>query len=175
MANSASPFWTFSLALYRTPGVPDACLQAQDDCGADVNVLLFALWLAHEGRRVGPDDLRDADAAVALWREEVVRSLRRARRALRTPPAGFAAEGAGLLRDAVKKVELESERLQQEALFALRPAAQWGAPADPAEAAPRNMEACEALLGASFAPAARAALLSAFAALQARGREPRGN
>jgi len=175
MADPASPFWTFSLALYRTPGVPDACLEAQDASGADVNVLLFALWLAREGRRLDVEDMRAADAAVALWREEVVRSLRRARRALRAAPAGFPAEGAGALRDAVKKVELESERLQQEALFALRPVAAWGAPADPAEAAARNIEACEALLGASFAPATRAALFSAFAALLARGRDPQGN
>ena len=165
MVTHGSPFWIFSLALYRTPGVPDACIDVQESCGADVNVLLFALWLASEGRAVSLADMRAADEAVAGWREEVVRPLRRARRALREPPASFDGAGAAALRDQAKKVELESERLQQEVLFALKPAALWGAGADPLEAAARNMEACERMLGVDFVPAARSALLAAFAAL----------
>jgi uncharacterized protein (TIGR02444 family) len=168
MQIQGSPFWRFSLALYRTPGVPDACLDVQDSCGADVNVLLFALWLASEGRVLSDAELAGADAAVAPWREEVVRSLRGARRALRAAPAAFDAGGAAALRDQVKKVELESERLQQEALFALKPAAAWGAPADPLAAAARNLDACERLLGARFAAAARDALTEAFGALMAQ-------
>ena len=42
-------FWDFSLAFYAMPGVADACLQLQDGCGADVNVLLFLLYRARDG------------------------------------------------------------------------------------------------------------------------------
>ena len=168
MQIQGSPFWRFSLALYRTPGVPAACLDVQDSCGADVNVVLFALWLASEGRALDAAELAGADAAVASWREEVVRTLRHARRALREAPGAIDAAGAAALRDQVKKVELESERLQQEALFALRPAGAWGAPADPLAAAARNLDACERLLGAPFAASARSALLEAYGALVAQ-------
>ena len=80
-----SPFWTFSLALYRTPGVPAACIVLQDECGVDVNVLLFALWLAKEGRALRSDDLAEADLAISAWRNEAVRPLRAVRRFLRFP------------------------------------------------------------------------------------------
>ena len=40
-----SPFWRFSLRLYRAPGVGDACIALQETSGVDVNLLLFLLWL----------------------------------------------------------------------------------------------------------------------------------
>lgn len=157
-----SPFWTFSLSLYRTPGVPAACIVLQDECGVDVNVLLFALWLANQGRLVGTDDVAEADSAIALWRNEAVRPLRAVRRLLREPPAGMESAAAAALRDKVKAVELEAERLQQEALFALKPAANWGEASDPVAAAARNMDVCAAMLKVVFPDVARQALLGAF-------------
>ena len=41
-----SPFWKFSLGYYRGAGVSEACLELQDRCGVDVNVVLFLLWMA---------------------------------------------------------------------------------------------------------------------------------
>ena len=35
----SSPFWTFSLGYYRGAGVSEACLELQDNCGIDVNVV----------------------------------------------------------------------------------------------------------------------------------------
>lgn len=163
-----SPFWTFSLALYRSPGVPAACIALQDDCGVDVNVLLFALWLASQGRALQAHDLAQADAAVGEWREQAVRPLRAVRRFLKEAPAAANAEAAGALRDKVKAVELESERLQQEALFALKPAIEWGEADDPVSAAARNMQACAAMLGAQFPAGPREAMLGAFRELLSR-------
>ena len=45
----AHPFWDFSLALYRKPGVAAACLRLQDGPGLDVNLLLYACWTAANG------------------------------------------------------------------------------------------------------------------------------
>ena len=163
-----SPFWTFSLALYRTPGVPAACIVLQDECGVDVNVLLFALWLAKEGRTVRSDDLAEADLAISVWRNEAVRPFRAVRRFLREPHAAMESVAAAALRDKVKAVELESERLQQEALFGLKPAANWGEACDPADAAARNINACAAMLKVVFPDAPRQALLEAFESLRSR-------
>jgi uncharacterized protein (TIGR02444 family) len=157
-----SEFWRFSLAFYRSPGVPNACIVLQDLHGLDVNVMLFALWLGSQGRAVSATDIMDADAAVRDWREQVVVELRGVRRFLRNPPPVIDGAPASALRDKVKAVELESERLQQEALFALRPVAAWGRD----EAAPRsgdlNISACEESLGVVFDAAAREALLAAY-------------
>ena len=57
-AEGGSPFWRFSLATYRKPGVADACLALQDGCGVDVNVLLFVTWLGTQGRRLDADATR---------------------------------------------------------------------------------------------------------------------
>ena len=42
-------FWTFSLEFYRRKGVERALLQLQETAGADVNLLLLALWWAKLG------------------------------------------------------------------------------------------------------------------------------
>lgn len=157
-----SPFWTFSLAFYGAPGVPAACIALQDGRGVDVNLMLFGLWLAEQGRAVSAGDLAQADAAVADWRAQAVVAIRGARRFLRTPPSAFDATAAAALRERVKAVELESERLQQEALFALRPVAEWGRACAAAEAGENNLDSCAAFYGAPFEAEPRAALLGAF-------------
>lgn len=165
--DSGSDFWRFSLLLYRRAGVPPACIALQDGHGLDVNIMLFALWLASKGRAIEATDLALADAAVSGWRRDAVIALRGVRRYLREPPSAIDLGAAASLRDRVKAVELESERLQQEALFALRPSGEWGRPEEPARAAARNMDACAVLIGARFEDAPRAAILEAFRALLA--------
>ena len=163
-----SPFWDFSLRIYREEGVPEACLRLQDRHGADVNVLLFALWLSTQGRSVQTADMRAAIQACEGWRQQVVVALRAIRTGLREPDPIFG-EGAPAfdraavqkLRERIKSVELEAERLQQEALFALRPAHDWGSQARPALAAALNVDAYAQAIGAKFAMDAAATLVDA--------------
>lgn len=163
-----SDFWRFSLSLYRMEGVPPACIALQDGHGLDVNIMLFALWLGSQGRALAPQDLREADGAVGEWRAEAVVALRGVRRYLRAPPAAIDATMAGALRDRVKAVELEAERLQQEALFALRPAQAWGRPEEPLRAGAINMDACAQGIGATFDEAPVGSILHAYEALVMR-------
>ena len=160
--SATSPFWRFSLSLYGRPGVGPACVALQDAHGLDVNVLLFALWLAAEGRRVAAADVAAADAAVGDWRRQAVGPLRAVRRFLKEPPAALDATAVAALRDRVKAVELESERLQQEALYRLRPLADWGVPDAREACAAHNMDACAQAFGAVFAPEPRGVILAAF-------------
>ena len=110
-------FWEFTLELYPEPGVAAACIALQDEHGADVNLLLFALWAASRGARLTSDDIRRVEAAVYDWRTGVVQPLRAARRALKP----FA--DAQALRENVKAAELEAERQQQARMAPLLPAA----------------------------------------------------
>lgn len=166
-ARAHSPFWRFSLKFYGLPGAPPACLAVQDQSGADVNVLLFGLFLAGQGRRLSATDMAAIAAATESWRAGAVVPIRAARRFLKEPPAGFPTPPTEALRERVKAIELEAERLQQEALYVLRPVASWGEAAAPAEAARANVAAYEAQLGATFDRAAVETLLAAFAALPA--------
>jgi uncharacterized protein (TIGR02444 family) len=148
---AGSQFWRFSLCFYRQPGVGDACIALQDGCGVDVNVLLFLLWLASGQRRVPPDVMPSLCARTAAWRDDVVVPLRTLRRRLKDGSALVAGGTVELFRTRIKAVELEAERLQQEALFALAA----GLPtvtAPSVEAAARaNVAAYEQILACRFA------------------------
>ncbi len=168
----ASPFWKFSLRFYKIDGVAPACLTLQDRHGIDVNVMLFGLWLAHEGRTLERADMHYIMDAAESWRTQVVVPLRSVRRILREPAdaagkgaAAFDQEGALALREKIKVAELEAERLQQEALFALKPVTEWGAVGEPFAAAAQNLELYARSLRAEFDPAASRVMLDGFAKL----------
>ena len=160
---TASPFWTFSLAIYGKPGVPPACLTLQGESGVDVNVLLFGLFLASRGRALGAGDFAKIDAVVEPWRRAAVVPLRQVRTFLKTPPEAFAGDAAEALRSRVKAVELEAERLQQEALYGLFGESLGLAGEAGRETARRNVGAYATYLGKGFDEAAVAAILRAFA------------
>lgn len=161
-----TPFWRFSLHFYRQAGVAEACIALQDDCGVDVNLMLFLLWLAAGGRQLSIDDVKQFDEAVRGWRELTIIPVRKVRRALKDAPTLVEPGRQEALRTKIKAVELEAERLQQEALYARSRAAPHGSEAVAPSAARANLAAYESVLGASFAKAAVDRLLSAFAALK---------
>jgi uncharacterized protein (TIGR02444 family) len=157
----ASPFWRFSLRIY--PAVADTCLELQDRFGVDVNVLLFLLFAADNGRKVDTSEVRAIISAVARWNTSVVVPLRSVRRFLRSPPEVIEVAAAESLRQHVKQVELEAERLQQEGLYRNHRLDDLGAPEASREAAARsNVAAYEAELGTAFDPGLVEALLAGF-------------
>ena len=159
MQDTNSAFWNFSLRVYAHAGVPAACLEIQEAVGADVNVVLFLLHLATQGRILNAAEVAAIDAAVAPWRDAVVRPLRTARRHLKDCGAPFAGEATAQLRSAVKRDELAAERLQQLTMEALFPvAASGGAASDHVAAARANLENYAALTG-PLPPAALKTLL----------------
>ena len=158
-----SPFWRFSLALYRQPGVADACIALQEASGVDVNLLLFLLWQATQRRQLSQADVSALEVRIGAWREATVIPLRSIRRALKSPPALVAAGAAEAFRTRIKAVELEAERLQQEAMYELGIAAPLGQQASsPAFAARANVAAYEAMLGTRFDTSAVERLFGAF-------------
>jgi uncharacterized protein (TIGR02444 family) len=163
-AERGSPFWRFSLGFYRQPGVADACIALQDGCGVDVNILLFFLWLATAKRAVPPAAAQAVCATAGPWRDDVVVPLRTLRRRLKDGSPLVERNTAELFRTRIKGVELEAERLQQEALFALAAGlATQDAPS--VEAAGRaNVAAYEATMGRTFTPGAVDVLLAALRA-----------
>ena len=105
---AGSELWDFAVRLYAEPGVGDACLALQDRCGVDVPLLLWAAWL---GDGADAATLRAGNRAVGPWRARAVRPLRALRRHLRQPVAGLEDRTREDWRGAVKRLELEAERL----------------------------------------------------------------
>ncbi len=124
-----------------------ACLELQDRAGVDVNLLLYLLFLANHERAVGRDDVARLDAMVATWRERAVLPLRALRRELKTGIAPVPVTDTESLRSAIKRDELEAERVEQELLERHAPVATLGAPAASRSAAARaNLAAYGAFL-----------------------------
>ena len=163
--DSGSPFWRFSLAFYRREGVATASLTLQDHCGVDVNLLLFLLWLAQSCRCVAADDIAALDARLGRWRSEVVVPLRSMRRMLKADAPLLAPPQADAFRDGVKALELEAERLQQEAMFAAAATLRAQPATSREEAARANVGAYQYVKGCAFDRDALDTLLAEFARL----------
>jgi uncharacterized protein (TIGR02444 family) len=166
-----SPFWRFSIKFYGVPGVAQACIELQDRANVDVNILFFLLWNATQGRAFQKTDVAEIERLIGAWRDMAVVPIRNVRRALKSPPAVMAPEAAEGLRTRIKAVELEAERLQQEALYELAQSSRLGRPsASPAKAARMSVDAYQDVLG-PFPPGPLDTVLSAFAKFDAPGRD----
>ncbi|MEL6963517.1 MAG: TIGR02444 family protein [Pseudomonadota bacterium] len=117
----ASAFWTFSVDLYERPGVEAACIALQDRRHFDVNMLLWALWLADCGVALDQATLARAEAEIAVWQAKVVQPLRSLRRHLRRSldqaKAGDIADQwpdrVTTLRQTILALELDGEHIEQ--------------------------------------------------------------
>ena len=148
MRGSESAFWQFSLRLYGQPDVPAACLSLQDQQGIDVNLLFFILFLSVNERRVSADNIRRIDAHISDWRTRVVQPLRAIRRDLKGGIAPVDTTAAETLRSAIKRDELQAERLQQEILEREFPPGSIGSHATARVATEANIAAYGAVVGA---------------------------
>ena len=145
--HGANRFWDFSLHVYRQPGVPEACLGLQDRHSIDVNLMLYCAWAGAEaGIDLGPGDLRQLAAGVDDWHDRVVRRLRAVRADLKRQSHGAPAALAASLRERIKAMELEAERIEQDMLFDL--SSEVGGARQPgADLCGRNISAYFNLLG----------------------------
>src|SRR5215471_4319713 len=163
--NEGGPAWLIRRRnKARRPGVADACIALQDGCGVDVNILLFFLWLAVARRSVPPAVAKAVCAKVTPWRDDVVATLRTLRRRLKDGSPLVERGAAELFRTRIKAVELESERLQQESMFALASGLATENATTVEAAARANVAAYEQALARTFAPDAVNVLLAALLA-----------
>jgi uncharacterized protein (TIGR02444 family) len=157
-----TPFWRFSLHFYRQTGVSDACIALQDNCGVDVNLLLFLFWLASDGRLLSPDEVKKLDEKVRSWRELTIIPIRETRRKLKGAATLLDPGKQEAFRNKVKAVELDAEKLQQEALYEFTRSGPLGKEAPPKEAARSNVDAYERAMGGNFPKKAVEILIGGF-------------
>lgn len=116
-------FWAYSLGVYARPGVAERLIDLQDNLGVDVNIILFCLWCSKTGR--GPLDLalfKAIIAASAPWQRGVVSAIRALRRELKPGVPHIPATASNAVREEIKRLEIECERIEQELL------AEWAPP-----------------------------------------------
>ncbi len=160
--------WPYVLRLYGVPEFGPAGIALQDSAGADVDVLLFLCFLADRSRVAGRDDVARMDASIKAWRENVVKPVRALRRQLKDGIAPVALALSDPIRNVVKNVELDAERVQLETLereFPVESMRVWTL--DRQACARTNVSAYAAFLG-GFPEQPVATLLAAFTKLDAK-------
>ena len=173
--------WSFSLEVYRRPGVEEACLKLQDDIGADVNILIYCCWRG----TLAEGEMAALLPELAPWQSGVVRGLRTVRRILKPMLAdmGDLSAAAADLREKIAALELEAEKLQQ-AMLSRHPANRGEAAPPSPQAAVQNLtqyfeilakvpdrnarNALETLVRAAFPNAAEDDIKAAIANLKNR-------
>jgi uncharacterized protein (TIGR02444 family) len=102
-----NPLWQYACQVYSQAGMEVALLALQDDHGADINLILQALWLASEGQEWTkaciPTDY-------AKWMEEQVLPLRQMRRSMKAEWVEKRGPQYDGFRQQVKKLELKAEQ-----------------------------------------------------------------
>lgn len=108
------PFWDFSLRVYGSEGVPEACLVLQERHGIDVNVLLYCFWLGASGRGTLDDgEIAAVCRTVDAWHRDVVRAVRAVRQRLKGGFGGAPVALSEPLRRRVAKIEVDLEHVEQ--------------------------------------------------------------
>lgn len=118
--------WTFAVDLYQRQHVAQDCLALQDR-GANVCLVLCAAWLERRSIDCTPARLTGLADIAAAWSEAVVVPLRSLRQQWRED-AQLDARLAQL-REAVKDLELQSERILLERLESF--SREWSASPSP--------------------------------------------
>lgn len=109
-----NPLWLYACQVYSQPGVETALLTLQDEYGADINLILQALWLANEGINWTPACIPED---YQPWITEQVIPIRNMRRRLKTQWVEQRGLGFEDFRQQVKKLELQAEQYALVMLF----------------------------------------------------------
>jgi uncharacterized protein (TIGR02444 family) len=115
----AESLWNFSVRVYASPGVEDACIRLQEVWNADVPVLLFALWRGKRGCELSNANIQEIVDTVTVWQREVITPIRQLRRRLRDDADRLAPEltvGMQAVRKELQQTELAAERRELECL-----------------------------------------------------------
>ena len=106
-------FWDFSLALYVKPQVAECCLKLQDEHGANVNLVLWCLWLEQRGIKLTRERLAESEALIHKWDADYVQVLRQLRRKMKSE-CNLDDALTNQVRERIKSTELLAEKCEQE-------------------------------------------------------------
>jgi uncharacterized protein (TIGR02444 family) len=109
--------WSFALSFYGREEASKACLVLQERIGVDVDIVLFGLFaLLRKGVSLNAEEIAAIDALVRSWRSEIVRRLRQMRTRLKSGPNPAPSGSTEELRNRIKSIEIEAERIELDAL-----------------------------------------------------------
>lgn len=120
MNDIPSGFWAFSLSFYQQTDVREACLNLQNTVDADVNIVLYMLYLASQRQRISDNEIHRIIQTVSPWRDNVIKPIRAARTNLKKPEMHPDGDAVDSFKTQLMATELEAEKLQQSLLESLQ-------------------------------------------------------
>lgn len=105
--------WDFAIGLYARPGVETACLELQA-VGADVCLMLCGAWLEQRRVAISEERVECLQRLSSPWQSDVVQPLRALRQQWRAE--ALKDPHLAALRERLKGLELDAERLQLQRL-----------------------------------------------------------
>ena len=113
MSDAADALWNFAVRLYSMDGVAQACLGLQERHDADVTILIYAAWRGGVyGVATSDADAALARSRVSAWHGEIVRPLRAVRQRMKHGPHPAPDPRTHGLREQLKALELETEKVE---------------------------------------------------------------
>ncbi|WP_417451164.1 TIGR02444 family protein [Kordiimonas sp.] len=102
-------FWQFCNSVYSATGVKEACLEAQDLYGADINLIFVYLWYDYQGLLLSLPIREKLETVSAMWQREKLAPHRARRRDAKGTP----------IYESMLAAELGMEKDEQAALLAV--------------------------------------------------------
>ena len=110
-----SELWDYSTHIWTLPDVEDLCIHLQTEYDADVNLLIYCLWLGEKKRRLNEDDLQVMLDTVKPW-QTMIKPLRDSRRMMKQQMIAMPGELIEQNIANMKEMEINAEHMAQLAL-----------------------------------------------------------
>lgn len=110
-----SELWNYSTHIWTLPGVEDLCINLQTEYDANVNLLIYCLWLGEQKRCLNEDDLQVMLDTVKPW-QTMIKPLRDSRRMMQQQMIAMPGELVEQSIANMKEMEINAEHMAQMAL-----------------------------------------------------------
>ncbi len=105
-----NPLWIYALKQYKADNCAQFLIQAQDELGIDVNILLFIGWLAANNLKIDMQVIMHSSAYA--WQQDVIKPIREIRRTTK-------AYGQESIYQQILALEISTEKQQLQDFYQL--------------------------------------------------------
>jgi len=111
-----SKLWDFSAQTYSLPDVKDVCLDLQNNFDADINIIMYCLWVAEQSIQLSQEDAITLIQTTLPWQNTILKPLRDARKMMKQHIIAMPPELLDQTVSNLSEMELNTEHMSQMAL-----------------------------------------------------------
>ncbi len=111
-----SKLWSFSDQIYKLPEVEGACLKLQNNFDADINIIMYCLWIADKGIKLNQEDAIVLIQTTLPWQKTILKPLRDARKMMKQHIIAMPTDLLDQTITNLSEMELNAEHMSQMAL-----------------------------------------------------------